>query len=299
MSLLVVGSVAFDCVETPYGKVDNAMGGSASYFAYAASFFTRVRLVGVIGKDFPEEYKEVLRRRNIDMTGLQVADGKTFRWSGVYDATMNTRTTRSVELNVFQNFDPKIPENFRDTEHVFLANGSPVMQKRVLEQMRRMKLAVADTMNHWIQDQRPELLELLKIVDGVVVNDEEARLLTGLTNLVSAGQAIRKMGPKLVVIKKGEHGSLLLGDGLFFAAPACPLETVKDPTGAGDSFGGGMMGYLAETGDLSPANLKKAMLYGTVCASFTVEDFALNRLRQIERKDIDTRYMAFLEMLRV
>jgi len=299
MALLVVGSVAFDCVETPHGKVDDAMGGSASYFSYAASFFTQVRLVGVVGKDFPEKYKAVLRKHNIDMSGLEVADGKTFRWSGVYDETMNQRTTRSVELNVFAKFDPKIPARFRDTEYVFLANGSPVMQKRVLEQMTRMKFAVADTMNHWIQDERPQLMELMKHIDGIVVNDEEARMLTGLTNLVAAGRAIRKMGPRIVIVKKGEHGALLLGDGFFYAAPAYPLETVKDPTGAGDSFGGGMMGYLAETGDLSPANLKKAVLYGTVCASFTVEDFSLDRLQQIERRDVDTRYREFVEMLRV
>ena len=299
MALLVVGSVAFDCVETPHGKVDDAMGGSASYFSYAASYFTRVRLVGVVGKDFPEKYKEILRRRNIDMAGLQVADGKTFRWSGVYDATMNSRTTRSVELNVFADFDAKIPESFRDTEFVFLANGSPVMQKHVLDQMKRMKFAVADTMNHWIQDQRPQLLELMKHIDGIVVNDEEARMLTGLTNLVAAGRAIRKMGPRIVIVKKGEHGAILLGDGFFYAAPAYPVENVKDPTGAGDSFGGGMMGYLAETGDLSPANLKKAVLYGTVCASFTVEDFSLDRLQKIERKDVDARYREFVEMLRV
>ena len=242
MALLVVGSVAFDCVETPHGKVNNAMGGSASYFAYAASFFTPVRLVGVVGKDFPEKYKRVLRKHNIDMTGLQVADGKTFRWIGVYDKTMNERTTRSVELNVFKDFDAKIPEGCRDTEYVFLANGSPVMQKRVVDQMKSMKFAVADTMNHWIRDERRELLELLRHVDGIVVNDEEARLLTGLTNLVAAGRAIRKMGPRIVIVKKGEHGALMLGDGFFFAAPAYPLETVKDPTGAGDSFGGGMMG---------------------------------------------------------
>jgi sugar/nucleoside kinase (ribokinase family) len=299
MALLVVGSVAFDCVETPHGKVDDAMGGSASYFSYAASFFTQVRLVGVVGTDFPEEFKVVLRRRNIDMSGLQVAEGKSFRWSGVYDQTMNQRTTRSVELNVFASFDPKIPVGFRDTEYVFLANGSPVMQKRVLEQMKRPRLAVADTMNHWIADERPQLLDLMKRIDGIVVNDEEARLLTGLTNLVAAGRAIRTMGPKIVIVKKGEHGSILLGDGFFFAAPAYPLEDVKDPTGAGDSFGGGMMGYLAQTGDLSPSSLKKAILYGTVCASFTVEDFSLNRLQQIERRDVDARYREFVGMLRV
>jgi sugar/nucleoside kinase (ribokinase family) len=299
MALLVVGSVAFDCVETPHGKVDDAMGGSASYFSYAASYFTQVRLVGVVGTDFPEEFKAVLRRHNIDMSGLQVAEGKSFRWSGVYDQTMNQRTTRSVELNVFGSFDPKIPEGFRDTEYLFLANGSPVMQKRVLEQMKGPKLAVADTMNHWIADERPQLLDLMERIDGIVVNDEEARLLTGLTNLVAAGRAIRKMGPRIVIVKKGEHGSILFGDGFFYAAPAYPLEDVKDPTGAGDSFGGGMMGYLAQTGDLSPSSLKKAILYGTVCASFTVEDFSLNRLQQIERRDVDARYREFVGMLRV
>lgn len=299
MALLVVGSVAFDCVETPHGKVEEVMGGSATYFSYAASFFTPVRLVGIIGKDFPEEFKAILRKRNIDMTGLQVANGKTFRWSGVYDQTMNVRTTRSVELNVFKNFDAKIPEQFRDTEYVFLANGSPVMQKRVLEQMRRIRFAAADTMNHWILDERPQLLDLLKRIDALIVNDEEARLLTGLTNLVAAGRAVQKMGPRLVVIKKGEHGSLLFGEGFLFAAPAYPLESVKDPTGAGDSFGGGMMGYLAQTGDYSPHNLKKAVLYGTVCASFTVEDFSLNRLQQIERSDVEARYQELVEMLSI
>jgi len=298
-SLLVVGSVALDTVETPHGKLEDGLGGSAVYFSYAASFFTRVRLVGVVGQDFPQGFVDLIGSRDVDTAGLQIVDGKTFRWSGAYEGAMNEAETKKVDLNVFGDFQPEIPEAFRDSEFVFLANGSPVTQKHVVDQMTNRKLAVADTMNLWIENARDELLELLKVVDGIVLNDGEARMLTEEANLVRAAKAIQGMGPRLVVIKKGEHGAMLVSDGALFVLPAYPVETVKDPTGAGDSFAGGMMGYLAEKGEVTEGNLKKALAYGTMCASFNVEDFSLNRFQQIERQDINGRLEQYLSMLRV
>ncbi len=297
MCVLVVGTVAFDTVETPHGKVEDAFGGSAAYFSYAASFFAPVRLISVVGEDFPEEYRQVLERRNVDLSGLEVVPGKTFRWSGSYEGAMNAAETKSTELNVFGEFDPKVPDAFRSTPFVFLANGAPAVQMKVLEQMKRPRFVVADTMNLWINETRDELLEVLARVDAVVLNDEEARMLSGETNLLRAGRAVREMGPRVVIIKKGEHGSMLLGEDFFFAAPAYPADTVVDPTGAGDSFAGGFMGYLASAGDASPPRLKRACIYGTVVASFNIEDFSLRRFQQIDRSDIDARLEQFQQML--
>lgn len=298
MSLCVVGSIAFDSVETPTGRADDVLGGSATYFSYAASFFTGVRLVGVVGADFPPAFADLLQERDIDMSGLEKnADGKTFRWRGAYEADMNTRTTLEVDLNVLGTFDPKVPEAFRDSEYVFLANGSPRVQLRVLEQIKRPKLTVADTMNLWIETTRDDLMELMGKVDGMVLNDEEARMLTETQNLVAAGQRVLAWGPKFVVIKKGEHGAMLVSSEGTMALPAFPTDRVIDPTGAGDSFAGGMMGCLAAEGVFDAARLRRAMAYGTVVASFTVEDFSLNRLREIRRADIDHRFEEYKGML--
>ncbi len=297
MSLVVVGSIAFDSIETPHGKVDDALGGSASFFSYAASFFTTPRLVGVVGEDFPEANRQLLESRRIDTSGLVSQPGKTFRWKGRYHEDMNTRDTLEVHLNVFGTFNPVLPEAFRDSTHVFLANGSPVLQAKVLDQVRRPKLVMADTMDLWIETQRDDLLKLLPRLDGLLLNDSEARLLTDQDNMIKAGQAVRKLGPKFVMIKKGEHGAMLFsGDGVF-VIPAYPTEEVIDPTGAGDSFAGGIMGYLDSDDTPPPGRLRRAMAYGTVLASLTVEGFGLDRLKQTRREEIDQRLEWYRTML--
>ena len=298
MSLLVVGSIALDSVETPHGVVDDALGGSATYFSYAASYFTPVRLVGVVGEDFPAEHRATLEGRRIDTSGLVVErGGKTFRWRGKYQGDMNSAETLEVHLNVLGTFNPDLSPGFAETPFVFLANGSPVMQLKVLRQARHRKLAVADTMNFWIETQRDELLALLKEVDGLVLNDGEARLLTDEVNLVKAGRQILKLGPKFIIIKKGEHGAMFLSADEAFVMPAFPLEDVVDPTGAGDSFAGGFMGYLASHEHFDPAHLKKAMAYGTVVASFNVQDFSLRRFLRTDREEIDRRLHAYRSMM--
>ncbi|HEV3165520.1 MAG TPA: PfkB family carbohydrate kinase [Isosphaeraceae bacterium] len=298
MSLLVVGSVALDSVETPFGVVDNALGGSATYFSYAASYFTPVRLVGVVGEDFPDEHRQLLQRRGIDTSGLVVEKGgATFRWRGKYEGDMNMAETLEVHLNVLGTFDPDLPAAFAETPFVFLANGSPSMQRKVLKQSRGRKLAVADTMNFWIETQRDELYELLREVDGLVLNDGEARLLTDEVNLVRAGLKVLDLGPKFVIIKKGEHGAMFLSGDESFVMPAYPLADVVDPTGAGDSFAGGFMGYLASVGRTDASALKTAMAYGTVVASFNVEDFSLRRLLSTDRDQIDRRLEAYRSMM--
>jgi cytidine kinase len=298
MSLLVVGSIALDSVETPFGIVDNALGGSATYFSYAASYFTPVRLVGVVGEDFPGEHRKLLETRGIDTSGLVIEKGgSTFRWRGKYQGDMNSAETLEVHLNVLGTFDPDLPPTFTDTPFVFLANGSPSMQRKVLKQSKGRKLAVADTMNFWIETQRDELYALLREVDGLVMNDGEARLLTDEVNLVRAGRKVLTLGPKFVVIKKGEHGAMFLSEHESFVMPAFPLADVVDPTGAGDSFAGGFMGYLASVGRTDPAALKTAMAYGTVVASFNVEDFSLGRLLRTERADIDHRLKLYRSMM--
>lgn len=298
MPLLVVGSVALDSVETPTEVRENVLGGSAVYFSYAASYFTSVKLVGVVGEDWPAEHTEFLRARNIDTAGLQVvAGGRTFRWRGRYEANMNDRSTLDVQLNVMERFDPVLPDPFRRCPFVFLANGSTEIQLRVVEQCLGASLLVADTMDLWIRTQREQLAELFRRIDGLVLNDSEARLLTGDDNLVRAGLAVLEMGPRFVVIKKGEHGAMFFSRHETYVLPAYPTPRVVDPTGAGDSFAGGMMGYLARQGNFDPKTLKEAMAYGIVVASFTVEDFSLDRLKRIERPDLDRRLEEYRHML--
>jgi sugar/nucleoside kinase (ribokinase family) len=298
MPLLVVGSIALDSVETPTAKRDNVLGGSAVYFAYAASFFTPVHLAGVVGDDWPAEHTDLLRKRNIDTSGLKVVRGaKTFRWRGKYHPNMNDRETLEVHLNVFADFDPQLADSHRRCPFLFLANGSPRLQLKVLDQAAGAKLAVADTMDLWIREERDELLALLSRIDGLVLNDGEARLLTDDDNLVRAGHKVREMGPKFVVIKKGEHGAMFFSQYETYVLPAFPTSDVVDPTGAGDSFAGGMMGYLAEAGSFEPRTLKEAMAHGILVASFTVEDFSLDRLKRLQRADLARRMEEFRKML--
>ena len=297
MSLLVVGSIAFDSIETPNGSVDDALGGSATYFSYAASFFTQPRLVGVVGEDFPEEHRRLLTGRQIDTAGLVTQKGQTFRWKGRYHQDMNTRDTLEVHLNVFGTFEPVLPERFRDSSHVFLANASPHLQARVLDQVAKPKLVLADTMDLWIDTQKKELLALLPRVDGLLINDSEARLLTGEDNMVRAGQAVRRLGPKFVILKKGEHGAMLFSDDGVFVVPAYPTADVVDPTGAGDTFAGGILGYLASDDTPPPGRLRRAMAYGTVVASLTVEGFGLDRLKRTDRAEIEKRMELYRVMM--
>lgn len=298
MPLVVVGSVALDTIETPLGKREEVMGGSAVYFAWAASYFTPVRLVGVVGEDWPQEYTQLLQQRNIDISGLvTVPGGKTFRWHGRYFEDMNRRETLDVQLNVMADFDPVLPEACRRAPFVFLANGSTRIQLRVLEQCVGAVLVVADTMDHWIRTERPQLEELLRRIGGLVLNEGEAQLLTGEINLIRAGRRALEMGPQFVVIKKGEHGAMFFSRHETYVLPAYPTENVVDPTGAGDSFAGGMMGFLAERNNFEPTTLKEAMAYGILVASFTVEDFSLDRLRKIERSDLERRMAEYRRML--
>lgn len=298
MPLLVVGSVALDSVETPSEVRENLLGGSAVYFAYAASYFTPVRLAGVVGDDWPQQHTDFLQSRHIDTTGLQTVRGaRTFRWRGRYLDNMNDRETVDVQLNVMEQFDPVLPDAYKRCRFLFLANGSTKTQLKVLDQCPGATLAVADTMDLWIRTERPELMELLSRIDGLVLNDSEAKLLTGQENLVRAGQMVREMGPKFVVIKKGEHGAMFFSQHETYVLPAYPTPTVVDPTGAGDSFAGGMMGYLAEKGSFEPKTLKEAMAYGILVASFTVEDFSLDRLKRIRREDLELRMDEYRKML--
>lgn len=298
MPLLVVGSVALDSVETPTATRDDVLGGSATFFSYAASYFTSVKLVGVVGEDWPAAHTALLQKRGIDTSGLQVVPGaKTFRWKGRYLPNMNDRETLEVHLNVFGEFNPILSPEFRRAKFVFLANGSPVVQMKVLEQTPGAQLTVADTMDLWIREQHDELMQLLRRIDGIVLNDSEAKLLTGDENLVRAGHRVREMGPKFVVIKKGEHGAMFFSKHETYVLPAFPTPQVVDPTGAGDSFAGGMMGYLSEQGNFEPKTLKTAMAYGTLVASFNVEDFSLERMKVIDRSDLELRMEEYRKML--
>jgi cytidine kinase len=298
MPLLVVGSIALDSVQTPTEQRENVLGGSAVYFSYAASFFTTVRLAGVVGDDWPAEHTELLQSRGIDTRGLQVVPGgKTFRWSGRYLQDMNQRETLDVQLNVLGAFHPVLPEHYRQCPFLFLANGSTIGQLKILEQCPGAKLTVADTMDLWIRNEPKELANLLRRVDGLVLNDSEAKLLTGEENLVRAGHCARRMGPRFVIVKKGEHGAMFFSEHDTYVLPAYPTPNVVDPTGAGDAFAGGMMGYLAEQGNFEPKTLKQALAYGTLTASFTVEDFGLAGLRRIGRPDLDRRLQEYRQML--
>ncbi len=298
MPLVVVGSVALDSVETPTETRNDVLGGSAVYFSYAASYFTNVKLVGVVGDDWPAEHTELLNRRQIDTSGLHVVPGgETFRWRGKYMTNMNDRETLEVHLNVFETFDPVLPDEYRRSKFLFLANGSPIVQMKVLDQMTNLTLTVADTMDLWINIQHDELMQLLQRIDGLVLNDSEAKLLTDDGNLVRAGHKVRQMGPNFVVIKKGEHGAMFFSEHETYVMPAFPTPDVVDPTGAGDSFAGGMMGYLAEQNKFDPKTLKAALAYGTLVASFNVEDFSLDRMKNIERADINHRMEEYRRML--
>lgn len=298
MPLLVVGSVAFDCVETPIDRRDDVLGGSAVFFSYAASFFSPVRMIGAVGEDWPAEHTSMLEQKGIDTSGLQIIPGgKTFRWRGRYLPNMNDRETIEVHLNVLDEFQPKLGASHQDCRFLFLGNASPAVQLDVLKQAKNAELTVADTMDLWINIQRDELGELLQKIDGLVLNDAEAKLLAEDENLVRAGHTILGMGPKFVVIKKGEHGAMFFSEHEMYVMPAFPTEKVLDPTGAGDSFAGGMMGHLASIGRFDPQALKEALAYGTVTASFTVEDFSLDRLEKLDRSMVDQRFKEYRQML--
>lgn len=298
MSVLIVGSVALDSVRTQSEAHADLLGGSASYASVAASFFGPVRMVGIVGEDFPGAYLELFAARGIDCAGLQRAKGQTFAWSGEYEANMNNRRTLSVALNVFETFRPDLPAAWRETEYVLLANIAPALQHHVLDQMRRPKFVVADTMDLWIETSRDDLVRLLGRVDMLILNDGEAKQLTGIDSLPRAATALRAMGPKWLAIKKGEHGCLLFGDGEFFTAGAYPLEEVKDPTGCGDCFAGGLMGYLAAAGRTDAATLRRSVVYGSVIASFNAESFSLRRLEGLEKADVEERFDAFRQFSR-
>ena len=299
MSLLVVGTIAYDSIETPHGRVEEELGGSATYFALAASRFSQVRLVGAVGADFQRERFRVFEGRDVDQAGVQtIANGKTFRWSGRYQGDMNSAETLETQLNVLATFDPKLPPGFETTPFGFLAHAEPRVQLSVLEQTKAAhatgkRFVMADTMNLWIEHDRKALLEVLKQVDAVILNDGEARMLTGERNLIRAGQKVLELGPKAAIVKKGEHGAFLFSTYVFHAMPAYPVAEVVDPTGAGDSFAGGLMGYLARSGRVSIANLKQGMLYGTVAASFTVAGFGTRSLAKATREDFDVRLAEF------
>ena len=294
--MLVVGSVALDTIETPFGAVDNVLGGAASYSATAASFFSDIRLVGVIGEDFPPAHLDFFRSRGIDIAGLQCQCGQTFRWNGYYEFDMNQAHTLATHLNVFESFRPTLPEAYRATPYVFLANIDPELQLSVLEQIQQPKFVMADTMNFWINGKREQVLDVFKRVNAITINDAEARQLCETSSLVVAGRQLLALGPQVVVIKKGEHGAIMFTHNDYFAAPSFPLEEVRDPTGAGDTFAGGLLGYLAFTDDISEANIRKAVVYGTVLASYSVEDFSLNRLANLEPGEVMVR---FAEMRRI
>jgi sugar/nucleoside kinase (ribokinase family) len=303
MSILVVGSVAFDSVETPHGKVDHCLGGAATYFALAASNFTPVRVIGVVGEDFRPRHEKVLTDRGIDTRGIEHAPGLTFHWTGSYVHSLNEAKTVGTDLNVFAEFEPKIPAEYQDSEYLFLANIDPVLQLRVRNEMPRVKLVCGDTMNYWIADHRENLLKVLRVLDVLLINDGEAKMLSGESNLLKAAAKVMEMGPKMLVVKHGEYGATAFfcdrsfagakSISLPFRAPALPLAEVVDPTGAGDSFAGGFYGYLASQPELTPAVFRTAMFYGGVMGSFAVEQFGTERLQSVTRKEIEERFQLF------
>jgi len=293
MALLVVGSVALDSLETPFGVREDVLGGSATYFSTAASFFAPVQVVAVVGEDFPEAHVQFLRGRGVDLAGLERRPGRTFRWSGRYEFDLNQAHTLDTQLNVFADFRPELPEGFRDSSHVFLGNIDPELQLRVLDQIRAPRIVAADTMNFWIASRRAALLEVLRRVDLLFVNDAEARQLAGEHNIVRAARAILSFGPRAVVVKRGEYGALFFAGNDVFASSAYPLAELFDPTGAGDSFAGGFMGYLARSGSLDASAMRRAMVVGSVLASFAVERFSLDRLRDLGPEEIRARYAEF------
>ncbi|MCI0433236.1 MAG: PfkB family carbohydrate kinase [Gemmatimonadetes bacterium] len=296
MSVLVVGSVALDTIETPFGRVADTIGGSATFFGASSSFFGPVQLVGVVGSDFPRHALRFLEERQVDLTGLETAAGESFRWAGAYDFDLNSRTTLETRLGVFAAFKPRIPEVFRDAEWIFLGNIDPVLQLDVLDQVRSPQLVACDTMNYWIEGKRAELLELLRRVHVLMVNDSEARELSGEYNLLRAARWIQSRGPELVVVKKGEHGAILFTRDVIFFAPGFPLEEVFDPTGAGDAFAGGFLGHLARAGAVTADDLRRAMIYGSALGSFAVERFGVQRLIDLTMEEIDDRVIRFREL---
>ncbi|GAA3758821.1 PfkB family carbohydrate kinase [Terriglobus aquaticus] len=306
MSILVVGSVAFDTLTTPTGHREKILGGAATHFSLAASFFTPVRVVGVVGKDFTAEHEDVMRSKGIDTSGIEHADGLSFHWTGAYEGAMSEAKTLGTDLNVFGTFAPKIPASYADSDYLFLANIDPVLQLRVRQQLPNVKLVAGDTMNYWINDHRDNLLKVLRELDILIINDTEARLLSGEHNLVAAAKRVMELGPKSLVIKHGEYGATAFfsersftgeqGTPKPFRAPALPIETVVDPTGAGDSFAGGFYGYIASQPQLTPAVLRKALFYGGVMGSFAVEEFGTDRLARTTREEIEERFRLFVEI---
>jgi len=300
MSILIVGTVAFDAIETPFGKTDKIVGGAATYISLSSSFFTKnLNLVSVVGEDFPESAIKMLQNHNVDIQGLQIKKGeKTFFWSGKYHNDMNTRDTLETQLNVLETFNPIVPEQHKECDFLMLGNLVPSVQKKVLDQMKkRPKLVVLDTMNFWMDNFLGDLLESLKEVDVLTINDEEARQLSGEYSLVKAAKKILSMGPKYLIIKKGEHGALLFNNKEVFFAPALPLEDVFDPTGAGDSFAGGFIGYLEKTNDISFENMKRAVIHGSAMASFCVEKFGTQKLEELSNEDVETRLKQFIDLV--
>jgi len=299
MGLTVVGTVAFDAIETPYGKTDKIIGGAGTYVALSASYFNKdINLISVVGEDFPQDYLDLLKKHNIDINGIQIKEGeKTFFWKGKYHKDMNVRDTLATELNSLENFDPVVPSEYQNTDYLMLGNLTPLVQRQVIERMKkRPKLIVMDTMNFWMDIMLDELKETISMVDVISINDEEAQQLSGKNTLVKAAKVIHAMGPKYIIIKKGEHGALLFGEGKVFSAPALPLEYAFDPTGAGDTFAGGFIGYLAKTNDISFENMKNAVIAGSVMASFNVEKFGTERIVELTEKEINERIAKFVEL---
>jgi sugar/nucleoside kinase (ribokinase family) len=293
MSLLVIGAVAFDSIKTPHGEAENALGGAATYTSITASWFTPVRVVAVVGDDFGDDQFRVFRDHGVDTAGLEQARGKTFRWSGEYSGDMNEARTRETQLNVYEQFSPRLPDAYLDSEFVFLGNIDPVLQLHVRRQLPRARLVALDTMNYWINGSLEALKKALAEIDILLLNETEARMLSGISNLRKAADALRAMGPRTVVVKRGEHGVMLFHEGGIFSAPAYPLDQVHDPTGAGDTFAGGFMGHLARAGELTDAELRRAVIYGSVMASFDVEEFGLSRLLRLAPQEIEARYREF------
>ncbi len=297
VSILVVGSVALDSIKTPFGKREDALGGSATFFSMAASFFNKVNIVATVGEDFPKRYLTLFKNRNIGIEGLTICKGgKTFRWAGRYDCDLNTAHTLATHLNVFRDFNPQVPKDLKNPDILFLANIDPVLQHHVLQQVKKPRLVACDSMNFWIENKRKDLERILEKIDILLLNDAEARQFSGESNLLKAAQLIVSYGPKAVVIKRGEYGVLYFSGKSHFAAPAYLLESVYDPTGAGDTFAGGMMGYLSRAKVINEATIRKSIVYGSILASFTVEDFSVNKLLEISKKDIEARYRQFRRM---
>lgn len=296
MGILVVGSVALDTVETPFGKITEGLGGSATHFSMSASYHTNVSMVAVVGEDFPEAHLQLLKSRDIDIKGIQKVPGKTFRWSGRYDYDLNNAQTLQTDLNVFESFKPQISADLKNPDFLFLANIDPVLQLSVIEQVSKPKLIALDTMNFWIQGKKDDLLKTIKKIDLITINEGEARLLTGESSLLKAARKVQAMGPKTIVIKQGEYGALLFHEGHVFSAPGLPLEDVKDPTGAGDSFAGGFMGHISKVGKVDLVTLKQAVILGSVMASFNVEQFSCDRLKSLTKEDIQERFKLFVAL---